>query len=218
MAITAHNASQFMRRICTAAPIMPVLVIKDASTATDLGLALLRGGLPILEVTLRTPAALDAIKVMSDLPGVTVGAGTVLNAKDAEAAKDAGAQFAVAPGATDNLIEACTALDLPLLPGAVTASEAMQLLDHGFDFMKFFPAETSGGAAALKALAGPLPQIAFCPTGGITAQNATQYLALPNVICAGGSWIAPASLVEQKNWGAIQQLAADAAQMPSAKI
>lgn len=211
--ITAQDASKRNREIAALAPIIPVLVVKDASTARPLAEALVAGGLPALEVTLRTPGALDAIKAMSDVPGGVVGAGTLVTPKDVEAAIAAGAKFGVSPGATDELIDACEALGLPLLAGAATATEAMQMLARGYDFLKFFPAEASGGAPALKAIGAPLPQISFCPTGGVSPENAVDYLSLPNVICAGGSWVAPAPLVEKGAWDEIESLARAARQL-----
>lgn len=200
-----------IREICSLAPILPVLVVEDAANARPLAEALVAGGLPALEVTLRTPAALDVIRAMADLPGSVVGAGTLVTPEDARAAKDAGAQFGVSPGATDALIAACETEGLPLLPGAVTASEAMRLLEKGYDVLKFFPAEASGGGPVLKALAAPLPQISFCPTGGISTANAREYLSLPNVICAGGSWVAPGKMVQERDWAGIEALARQAA-------
>jgi 2-dehydro-3-deoxyphosphogluconate aldolase/(4S)-4-hydroxy-2-oxoglutarate aldolase len=199
------------REIAARAPIIPVLVIEDAADARPLAEALVAGGLPALEVTLRTPAALDAIRAMAAVPGGIVGAGTLLTPEDVAAAKAAGARFGVSPGATPRLIAACIAEELPLLPGAATASEVMALFEQGYDMLKFFPAEAAGGAAALKAIGAPIPQVAFCPTGGITPENAPDYLALPNVICAGGSWVAPKALVAAGDWTAIEALARDAA-------
>lgn len=205
--MTPQDASQRTRAVCALAPIVPVLVIDDAATAAPLAEALIAGGLPALEVTLRTPAALDAIRAMSQVPGGHVGAGTLVTPADVRAAKDAGATFGVSPGATDELLAACEAEDLPLLPGAATASEAMRLLARGYDMLKFFPAEASGGAPALKAIGAPLPQITFCPTGGISPTNAATYLSLPNVLCAGGSWVAPQDLVAARDWTGIEALA-----------
>ncbi|MFQ5624310.1 MAG: bifunctional 4-hydroxy-2-oxoglutarate aldolase/2-dehydro-3-deoxy-phosphogluconate aldolase [Paracoccaceae bacterium] len=207
MAMTPQEASRRAREICSLAPIVPVLVLKRVAHARPLAEALVAGGLPALEVTLRTPAALDAIRAMAEVPGGVVGAGTLLTPDDVRAAKAAGARFGVSPGATDGLLDACEAEGLPLLPGAATASEAMRLLARGYDMVKFFPAEASGGAAALKALGGPLPQIAFCPTGGVNPANAADYLRLANVICAGGSWVAPNALVEAGKWDEIEALA-----------
>ena len=211
--ITAKAASVRAREICELAPIVPVLVVEDADHARPLAEALVAGGLPALEVTLRTPAALDAIRAMAQVEGGVVGAGTLVTPEDVRAAKDAGATFGVSPGATDALLAACEAEDLPLLPGAVTASEAMRLMDRGYDMLKFFPAESAGGAPALKALGAPLPQITFCPTGGINPQNAPNYLTLPNVLCAGGSWVAPKELVDSGRWSDIEDLAKAAAQL-----
>ncbi|WP_170560987.1 bifunctional 4-hydroxy-2-oxoglutarate aldolase/2-dehydro-3-deoxy-phosphogluconate aldolase [Ruegeria atlantica] len=201
------------REICALAPIVPVLVVDDAAKARPLAEALVAGGLPALEVTLRTPAALDAIRAMADVPGGVVGAGTLVTPEDVRAAKEAGAQFGVSPGATDALIAACEAVGLPLLPGAATASEAMRLLEHGYDMLKFFPAEASGGAPALKAIGAPLPQIKFCPTGGVSPENAKDYLSLPNVVCAGGSWVAPKQMVSDGDWAGIESLARAASKL-----
>ncbi|MEO0913189.1 MAG: bifunctional 4-hydroxy-2-oxoglutarate aldolase/2-dehydro-3-deoxy-phosphogluconate aldolase, partial [Pseudomonadota bacterium] len=187
--ISAEDASRKNREICGLAPVIPVLVVQDAATARPLAEALVAGGLPALEVTLRTPAALDAIRAMADVPGGVVGAGTLVTPEDVKAAVAAGAKFGVSPGATDALIAACEAEGLPLLAGAATATEAMRMLEKGYDVLKFFPAEASGGAPALKAIGAPLPQIHFCPTGGVSLKNASDYLSLPNVLCAGGSWV-----------------------------
>jgi 2-dehydro-3-deoxyphosphogluconate aldolase/(4S)-4-hydroxy-2-oxoglutarate aldolase len=213
MAISARDASRMTRGICALAPIIPVLVIDDVAAARPLAEALIAGGLPVLEVTLRTPAALDAIRAMAGVPGGHVGAGTLVTPEDVRAAKEAGATFGVSPGATDELLAACEAEGLPLLPGAATASEAMALLARGYDMLKFFPAEASGGAPALKAIGAPLPQITFCPTGGITTANAETYLALDNVICAGGSWVAPKDLVAAGRWAEIEALARAASKL-----
>ncbi|MBO9478504.1 bifunctional 4-hydroxy-2-oxoglutarate aldolase/2-dehydro-3-deoxy-phosphogluconate aldolase [Shimia sp. R11_0] len=214
MPISPKEASLRAREICNAAPIVPVLVVKDVAHAKPLAQALVAGGLPALEVTLRTPAALDVIRAMSDVPGGMVGAGTLLTPEDVKAAKAAGATFGVSPGATDALLQACEAEGLPLLPGAASASEAMALLERGYDMLKFFPAEAAGGAKFLGSLASPLPQISFCPTGGVNSQNAPDYLKLANVVCAGGSWVAPADLMNAGAWDQIEALAQDAAQLP----
>ncbi len=211
--MTPQDASKRAREICALAPIIPVLVVNDVSHAKPLASALVAGGLPALEVTLRTPAALEVIREMSKVPGGIVGAGTLITPEDVRAAKAAGATFGVSPGATAALLAACEAEDLPLLAGAATASEAMWLLERGYDMLKFFPAEASGGAPALKAIGGPLPQISFCPTGGVSPENASTYLSLPNVICAGGSWVAPVALVEQGGWAEIEELARDASML-----
>ena len=209
--MTPKAQSAAARAIAALAPIIPVLVIEDVAHARPLATALVAGGLPALEVTLRTPCALDAIRAMADVPGGVVGAGTLLTPDDVAAAKAAGARFGVSPGATPRLIAACIDHELPLLPGAATASEVMALFEQGYDMLKFFPAEASGGAPALKAIGAPIPQVAFCPTGGITPQNAPVYLGLPNVICAGGSWVAPKALVEAGDWAGIETLARAAA-------
>jgi 2-dehydro-3-deoxyphosphogluconate aldolase/(4S)-4-hydroxy-2-oxoglutarate aldolase len=199
------------REIASRAPIIPVLVLDDASSAAALAHALVAGGLPALEVTLRTACALDAIRAMADVPGGIVGAGTLLSPQDIRAAKEAGAKFGVSPGATPRLIAAAIEIGLPLLPGAATASEVMALWEQGYDMLKFFPAEAAGGAPALKAIGAPIPQVSFCPTGGITPENAASYLALPNVICAGGSWVAPKDKIANGDWAGITALAAAAA-------
>ncbi|WP_264211278.1 bifunctional 4-hydroxy-2-oxoglutarate aldolase/2-dehydro-3-deoxy-phosphogluconate aldolase [Leisingera thetidis] len=213
MRISPRDASLRTCEICALAPVMPVLVVEEAAHARPLAEALIAGGLPALEVTLRTGAALDVIREMAQVKGGVVGAGTLITPRDAEAAKEAGAQFGVSPGATDGLLDACESIGLPLLPGAATATEAMRLLARGYGMLKFFPAEASGGAPALKAIGAPLPQISFCPTGGISLKNAESYLSLPNVVCAGGSWVAPAGLVKAGNWSAIEALAREASQL-----
>lgn len=212
--MTPRDACRVTREVAALAPIVPVLTVEDAETAGDLAAALVAGGLPALEVTLRTPAALEAIRRMARVPGGTVGAGTLLAPDDVKAAKAAGARFGVSPGATDALLAAAEAEGLPMLWGAATATEAMRLLERGYDFMKFFPAETSGGAAALKALSAPLAAAFFCPTGGVTPANAPAYLALPNVLCAGGSWVAPGGMVKARDWAGIEALAREAAALP----
>lgn len=211
--ITAIEASKRNLEICSLAPVVPVLVVQDVSAAFDLGTALVAGGLPALEVTLRTDGALEVIAEMAKIKGGVVGAGTLLTPQDVKNAKAAGAQFGVSPGATDILIAACEAEGLPLLAGAATASEAMKLLERGYSVQKFFPAEASGGAKALGSLASPLPQITFCPTGGVSPKNASDYLSLSNVRCVGGSWVAPKDLVSAGEWDAIEALARTASQL-----
>ncbi|MEY8832374.1 bifunctional 4-hydroxy-2-oxoglutarate aldolase/2-dehydro-3-deoxy-phosphogluconate aldolase [Phaeobacter italicus] len=213
MAITPQDASIRTREICNLAPIVPVLVVHDVAHARPLAEALVAGGLPALEVTLRTPAALEVIAEMAKVKGGVVGAGTLVTPDDVTRAIAAGAQFGVSPGATDSLLDACEAQGLPMLPGAATASEAMRLLARGYDMLKFFPAEASGGAPALNAIGAPLPQISFCPTGGVSPDNAHSYLSLSNVVCAGGSWVAPSKLVEAGDWDAIRDLARAASQL-----
>ncbi len=211
--MTPRDAAAFARELCGRAPVIPVLVVDDASHAVPLAEALVAGGLPVLEVTLRTPAALDVIRAMAGVAGGVVGAGTLLTPEDVRAARAAGARFGVSPGVTDRLVAACEAEDLPLLGGVATVSEAMGMLERGYDVAKFFPAEANGGAAALKAFAGPLPQMHFCPTGGVTPANAPDYLALPNVLCVGGSWVASAALMRAGRWDEIEALARDASKL-----
>jgi 2-dehydro-3-deoxyphosphogluconate aldolase/(4S)-4-hydroxy-2-oxoglutarate aldolase len=195
-------------------PVVPVLVVDRVATAIPLAKALVEGGLKAIEITLRTDAALDAIKAVADeVDGAEVGAGTILNARQFEAAVAAGSQFIVSPGTTQELLDVASRSAVPMLPGAATPSEIMALREEGYAVMKFFPAEQAGGADYLKALSSPLGGISFCPTGGITPENARDYLSLPNVICVGGSWVAPKNLVEAGDWDAITRLAADAAKL-----
>lgn len=209
--MTPAEQSRKAAEICALAPVVPVLVIDEVAHAKPLAEALVAGSLPALEVTLRTPVALDVIRAMAEVPGGVVGAGTLLTPADVKAAKAAGATFGVSPGATDRLIAACEDEGLPLLAGAVTASEIMALIERGYTVGKFFPAETSGGAAAIRNFASPLPQLRFCPTGGISLANARSYLSLPNVMCVGGSWVAPRPLMQAGDWAAITRLATEAA-------
>jgi len=201
------HPSKFTRELCDLAPVIPVIIINKIEDAVPMAEALVRGGLPVLEVTLRTPVALEAIAVMSAVKGGVVGAGTVLSETDVNAAKSAGAEFAVSPGCTDALIDACEAEGLPLLPGVSSAGEAMKALERGYDMLKFFPAEQAGGAPFLKSLSSPLPQIAFCPTGGVSPANALDYLKLPNVKCVGGSWVVGGDAVEKGEWDRVEELA-----------
>lgn len=212
--MTPSEQSQHALALCKMAPVIPVLVIDDLAHALPLAQALVAGGLPVLEVTLRTEAALAAIEAMSQVEGAVVGAGTVLTAAQMEAAKQAGARFAVSPGATPALLDAARVQDMPLLPGAQTCSEVMALLEQGYTVQKFFPAESIGGASALKAIGGPLPQVTFCPTGGITATRAPDYLKLANVACVGGSWVAPKDAMVTGDWQAITDLARAASALP----
>jgi len=209
--MTPQAASDRAREICLLAPVVPVLVIHDVAHARPLAQALVAGGLPALEVTLRTPVALEAIAEMAQVAGGVVGAGTLLTPADVQAAKAAGAKFGVSPGATDILLDACESADLPLLPGAATSSEVMRLLERGYSVQKFFPAEANGGAPALKSIGGPLPQVSFCPTGGVSLTNAPNYLSLSNTLCVGGSWVAPQNLIDAGDWDAITELARQAA-------
>lgn len=201
--MTPEHASQYCEKICRLAPVIPVLVVDELAQAQPLAQALVAGGLPVLEVTLRTTVALDVITAMAEIPGGIVGAGTLLTPQDVANAKAAGAQFGVSPGATPKILDACADLELPLLPGAATASEAMALYERGYSVQKFFPAGAAGGPDFLKSLASPLPKIRFCPTGGVSAANADSYLALPNVLCVGGSWVAPKSMVQAGDWAGI---------------
>ena len=212
-ALKPTQASKITREICAMTPVVPVLTINDVNTARPLAQALVAGGLTTLEITLRTPAALDVISAMSEIPEAMIGAGTLLTPDDMRAAKKAGASFGVSPGATDALLAACEDEGLPLLPGAATASEAMRLLERGYDMLKFFPAEASGGISALQAIGAPLPQISFCPTGGVNPANVEDYLSLANVICVGGSWVAPTALIDANDWGKIEALASEASRL-----
>lgn len=211
--MTPETASIRSRELCMMAPVIPVLVVDDAAHAVPLARALVAGGLPVLEVTLRTAAALDVIREMAKVTGGIVGAGTLLTPKDVEDAKAAGALFGVSPGATDLILDACEANDLPLLPGVATASEAMRLLERGYTVQKFFPAQANGGAPALKAIGSPIPQVSFCPTGGVSLKNANDYLSLSNTLCVGGSWVAPKDKVLAGDWDGITALAAVASQL-----
>ena len=212
--MTPAQQSAAALNVCQLAPVVPVLVIDDLAHAAPLARALVAGGLPALEVTLRTPVALDAIRAMADVEGGTVGAGTLLTPADVKAAKKAGATFGVSPGATDALIKACEDEGLPLLPGAVTATEIMTLLERGYTVQKFFPAEQSGGAAFLKSIGSPIPQVSFCPTGGIGPKNVGDYLSLGTVLCVGGSWVAPKDRLAAGDWDGIAALARAAAALP----
>ncbi|WP_119153006.1 bifunctional 4-hydroxy-2-oxoglutarate aldolase/2-dehydro-3-deoxy-phosphogluconate aldolase [Caldimonas tepidiphila] len=193
-------------------PVIPVLVIERVEQAVPLAEALVAGGVRVLEVTLRTPVALQCIEAIARrVPQAIVGAGTVRSAGDAQAAKDAGSRFVVSPGYSRHVGEACRQLGLPLLPGVATASEVMAANDDGYSFLKLFPASAVGGMQLLKSLAGPFPDVSFCPTGGITAETAPQYLALPNVRVCGGSWLTPLDAVHHGDWARITSLARQAA-------
>ncbi len=206
------NARTEIERILKLSPVMPVVVIEDPAVAPDLARALWRGGLRAIEVTLRTPAALQAIEAIArDVPEIAVGAGTVLAVDDLHAAVNAGAAFAISPGTTAALVEAGAHSAIPYLPAVATASELMLGLAHGYHCFKFFPAALAGGPPMLKAFAGPFPQARFCPTGGITPETQRTYLNLPNVLCVGGSWLAPADVVAARDWTRIEALAAAAA-------
>ena len=206
--------SQLVDEVFALAPVIPVLAIDRIEDALPLCRALVDNGLPVLEITLRTACALDAIALVArELPHACVGAGTVLSAADLAKVADAGARFAISPGATDTLFNAAKTSTVPLIPGIATASELMRGMEHGWRRFKFFPAESSGGIAALKGFGGPLPMARFCPTGGIDAAKAPAYLALPNVACVGGSWMVPADAVKAGDWARIGALAAEAASL-----
>ena len=193
-------------------PVVPVIIIEDVKSAVPLARALVAGGLKAIEITLRTAGALDAIKaVAEEVEGAVAGAGTVLDARQWDLAVKAGSKFIVSPGAGTSVLDAADQSDIPLLPGSATASEVMQLRDRGYTVMKFFPAEQAGGAPYLKALSSPLAGVRFCPTGGISLKNAMDYLSLPNVVCVGGSWVAPKELVAAGDWAGITKLASEAA-------
>ncbi len=197
-------------------PVIPVLKIDTLSDAVPLARALVAGGLPAIEITLRTPDAMDAIRLVADeVEGAIVGAGTILRPRQFDKAAEAGAKFIVSPGTTQELLDVARSSEVPLLPGAVTPSEIMSISEEGYSVLKFFPAEQAGGAGFLGALASPLAGVRFCPTGGITAANANDYLSLPNVICVGGSWVAPAELVKAGDWAKIEALAAEAKSLAS---
>jgi len=205
-------SSSDLSTLLAGATVVPVLMIDSVATALPLARALVAGGITVLEITLRTPAALEAIRAIAgEVEGAVVGAGTVLTSAQYQAAERAGARFVVSPGATPALLEAAAASGAPFLPGAATASEVMRLLEHGYRCLKFFPAEPAGGIAYLQALAAPLPGARFCPTGGIDAERAPGYLALPNVLCVGGSWLAPRDAVAAGDWPGITGLARAAA-------
>ncbi|MDO0932686.1 bifunctional 4-hydroxy-2-oxoglutarate aldolase/2-dehydro-3-deoxy-phosphogluconate aldolase [Streptomyces sp. DG2A-72] len=194
------------------APVVPVVVLQDAADAVPLARALVAGGLPAVEVTLRTPVALDAVRAIAgEVPDAVVGAGTVITPEQVTASVAAGARFLASPGWTDVLLEAMRASGVPFLPGVSTTSEVVALLERGVTEMKFFPAQAAGGTAYLKSLAGPLPQARFCPTGGIGLASAPEYLALPNVDCVGGTWMLPEDAMAARDWGRIESLAREAA-------
>ena len=205
------------RELAAPGPVIPVIVIQRLDDAVPLAQALIEGGVRVLEITLRTPVALRCMEAIARaVPDAIVGAGTVRNVADAQAARDAGCRFAVSPGYSSDVGIACRNLGLPLLPGVATASEVMQANADGYGFLKFFPATAAGGIPMLKALAGPFPDVVFCPTGGITAETAAQFLALPNVKVCGGSWLTPQDAVDAKDWPRITQLARASAALRNA--
>lgn len=196
------------KEILSASPVMPVMVIQNLDDAIPLAQALVAGGINVLEITLRTPIALEAIKLISqNVKDAIVGAGTIANPAQLRAAEEAGAVFSISPGITPALLTAASTSSIALIPGIATLSELMQAMDYGLDHLKFFPAEAAGGIPMLKAIYGPFPQVTFCPTGGISPGNYNEYLQLPNVACVGGSWLAPQSIVNEKNWLKITELA-----------
>lgn len=205
-----------IERISSLAPVIPVIVIDKLEDAVPLAKALVAGGLPVLEVTLRSDVAVDAIAAMAEVPGAVVGAGTVLEAGQIDQVTKAGAKFIVSPGCYPELADAAIARKVPYLPGVATPSEMMMLLARGIRHQKLFPATVVGGMEMLKAVASPLRQIRFCPTGGVNAANASEFLALPNVMCVGGSWVTPAKLVAAKDWAGIEALAREAAALKRA--
>jgi 2-dehydro-3-deoxyphosphogluconate aldolase / (4S)-4-hydroxy-2-oxoglutarate aldolase len=201
-----------IREVLALAPVVPVLIVEKLEHAAPLARALFAGGLKVLEITLRTPVALDVIEAMRvAAPQAVVGAGTLVRPEDFKRARDAGSQFAVTPGLTPQLAEAAASIALPLLPGIVTPGEILQALQYGHDTLKFFPAQPAGGVPMLQAFAGPFANVAFCPTGGITRDSAPSFLKLHNVLCVGGSWVAPPALVAKGDWAGIEALARDAA-------
>lgn len=194
------------------APVIPVVVVEEVGHAVKLAKALVAGGLPAIEVTLRTPVALEALKAIAEeVEGAFAGAGTVVTPAQIKQVEEAGAKFMVSPGVSENLLDAADDSPLPLLPGTATASEVMRLGERGYGHMKFFPGSLAGGAPYLKALSGPLPDYRFCPTGGVSLANAGEYLGLQNVLCVGGSWVAPKNLVEARDWDGITKIAREAA-------
>lgn len=204
--------AQSIERVLRLSPVMPVVTLHDASVAVDLARALVRGGIRVIEVTLRTPAGLRAIEyIAAEVPEISVGAGTVLSMADLHSAASAGAAFAISPGATPTLLTGAAMGPLPYIPAVATASELMVGVAAGYRFFKLFPATAAGGVALLKALGAPFPDARFCPTGGITQETARAFLDLPNVLCVGGSWLAPADALHARYWSRIESLAAKAA-------
>ena len=204
-----------IRDVLALAPVIPVLTVEKLAHAAPLAKALYAGGLKVLEITLRSAAALDVIAAMrAAVPGAVVGAGTLVRPQDFKRADAAGAQFAVTPGLTPELADAARNVGYPLLPGIITPSEILQALHFGYDTLKFFPAQQAGGIAMLQAFGGPFANVAFCPTGGISRESAPAFLQLPNVLCVGGSWVAPKALLDKGDWAGIEALARDAAGLP----
>ena len=211
--LTAKQSTEIARNIFDKSRVVPVLSVTEVDDAIPLAKALTNGGLNVLEVTLRTQNALKVIQEMSSVKEAVVGVGTIINRQDVKNAVFAGAKFGVSPGITDDLVLACEEYGLPLIGGVSSASEIMQMVNRGYNFLKFFPAEVAGGISALKALLGPFPEVSFCPTGGISVENADQYLKLKNVLCVGGSWMATPKMVYEKKWDEIKNLANSASQL-----
>jgi len=205
-----------VRELMQVAPVIPVLVIDDVAHAKPLAEALVAGGLRVLEVTLRTPVALEAIRAMADVKGALVGVGTALDGDDLKKAQDHGATFAVSPGFTTELGKAANAINMPLLPGIMTPADIMRARDGGFTELKFFPASQAGGPQLLKAFSGPFTDTVFCPTGGISVDTAPDYLSMNNVLCVGGSWVAPKAMMQSGDWAGITALAAKCESLRSA--
>jgi len=211
MSVNVTARQEKLASLVKSATVIPVLTIEKLEHAVPLARALVAGGVRMLEVTLRTPVAIEAAKVMiAEVPDAIVGIGTILNGDDLKRAEDLGAKFGISPGTTPELLKAAAASDLPFAPGIATASELMQALAHGFDLVKFFPAEQAGGIKALRALAGPFPNVRVCPTGGIGEANAASWLAEPNVLAVGGSWLCPAADIRSGNWAGISAMCAKA--------
>ena len=211
--LTAQQSTEIARNIFRQSRVIPVLSVTKVDDAVPLAKALTKGGLKVLEVTLRTQKALEVIQEMSRVKEAVVGVGTLITRQDVENAVLAGAKFGVSPGITDDLVLACEEYGLPLIGGVSSSSEIMQMLNWGYDFLKFFPAEVSGGISALKAFLGPFPQVSFCPTGGISIDNAEDYLTLKNVICIGGSWIVTPEVIDKKDWSEITRRAKSSARL-----
>jgi len=209
--------SKTIKEIMNSSPIVPVMVINNVEHAVPLAKALVKGGITTLEITLRTEAALESItRIKAEVPEATVGAGTIINIETLNKAIAAGAEFIVSPGTTDAMIDAAIATGVPLLPGIANPSDAMRLLEKGITEMKFFPAEAAGGIPMLKSIGAPIPQITFCPTGGVSQKNVKDYYNLPNVACVGGSWMCAANLVDSENWDEITRLSAEAIEIATA--
>jgi 2-dehydro-3-deoxyphosphogluconate aldolase/(4S)-4-hydroxy-2-oxoglutarate aldolase len=209
--------SKTIKEIMSVSPIVPVMVINNVEHAVPLAKALVKGGLKVLEITLRTDAALESIRrIKAEVPDAIVGAGTIINIDTLNAAIEAGAEFIVSPGTTDKLIDAAIATGVPLLPGIANPSDALRLLEKGITEMKFFPAEAAGGVPMLKSIGAPIPQITFCPTGGVSQKNVKDYYGLANVACVGGSWMCAANLVDAENWDEITRLSAEAVKLATA--